>query len=883
MKRLLPLTSALILPLLPSPSVQAEVVLADSQKALPIVIHPESEKTVRFAAEDLARILETMTGSRPEIRESTEPSGIVIGTVAQFNEFADDPGLAIKDVFDGREAYIIRPEEKANRVWFLGNREDGASHGVYSLLRDLGYRALLPGKNWEVIPRRDRVAVESASSGRPKVLTRLIWAGFGTFDKEQGEDVERWRQRNRLGASISGAIGHSWESMIRHRADAFEANPKLFAEKADGSVNKLSLRHGTQEAVDFTVDWFRSRLDTPKCPDVLSLAPTDGDNYSRDKETLARGDVSSSFYWYVNEVAKQMQKIAPDKLVGTTAYYQHAKPPPFDMEPNVLVLGATMFGSGGMTLEDFFTAWSQRCQILGIRDYIFSGYQFHADHPNGGYTKRTLERQAAWLRNFPIKYYSAEGLWEWGLRGMGYYALAQILWDPEQDVSALLKDFQTAAFGSGAEDMARYYETMEPTGTGVRKFQMARGIEALQAAAAQAKSDPAASARLRDMKIFLIHAALLDKARALKNDDPERWKLTAEDLAWNYRNRRNYMLNYNCNRRLWMVNQTFLQNYFTRNRNVFGLPDEPKPTTPEEQDAVIARVLGDQWRMEGGYIVPRDGAFSQDPVSPREIDEKFEALVVPEYPAIEVEETTFSTDYVPVDTGLALEDPQPQALWFGASAKFAAWRPQSDTLAWNVTPNVRYQDRIGPHDLEITLESPDGEASDMIRLKQDSKPKEVTIPLTGPGISRIQVNTKRMGMLLKSSDWEYLALPTDDRAVIFIGNLPRDSTDTPKALYFYVPKGVREIQAFANSPEGVIRYARLGPVDGTETFPQADGELIRIAVPDGQDGKVWSLSGGGTGPRFYFLNLPNIFSLHPGKLLLPRELVEKDGLKQSSL
>lgn len=857
-----------------------ETILADRSQALSITIHPEAGERVRFAAEDLARILGEMTGNKPEITESTDPRGIILGTTEQFGAFKDDPGLEIRHTFDGREAYIIRPDPEHGRVWILGNREDGASHGVYSLLQKHGYRALFPGANWEVIPKQEKVAVSSPSAGRPQVLTRQIWAGFGTFDKEQNQDVENWRQRNRLGASIRGQIGHSWESMIRHEKEAFEANPQLYGEKADGTLNKLSLRHGTQPVVDFTVEWFKRRLQDPRQGDILALAPTDGDNYSRDKETAARGEINESFYWYVNEVAKQMKVIAPDKLVGTTAYYLHAKPPPFDLESNVIVLGATMFGSGGLSLEDFFTAWSKKTQYLGIRDYIFSGYQFHGDHPNGGYTKKALERQAEWLRNFKVSYYSAEGLWEWGLRGIGYYALAQLLWDPKQGVDAIYEDFQKSAYGAGADAMRGYYEALEPAGKSVRQFQIARAVVALQEAAKATQSDPAASARIDDMMAFLVHSALMDKMRALKKDDPERLALAAQDLEWNYRTRRNYILNYNCNRRMWMVNKQLLGNFFARDRSNFSLPGGEKPTTPEEQDAVIATALGDKWRMDGGFIVPTaEAAATLEAPDSKEIREKFEQIVVPQYPLIDVAETVYSTDYVPVDLGLQPAANADAALWFGASPRLLIWRPEAGRIQWTITPNVRYRNRIGTRPMEIFVESPEGEMAEPLSFVQDSKPKEATVEIVQPGVSELFFNTKRMGMLMEGKQWEYVALPTNEDTILFLNAPPRDSEKTFHPIYFYVPKGVTEIQAYCDLPLRIIRNASFSPFDGEAILPEIDGEIVKIQVPSGNDGKMWKITDGGVGVRFYFLNLPNIFSFHPGKILISREVAEKDGLK----
>jgi len=871
------LLAAIILPLFPH-TLDAQVALAGEGKALHITVHPSAGEDLRFSASDLARILESMTGVRPEVRASETPEGIVIGTTAQFGVHQNDPALLIKNEYDGREAYIIRPDAKKSLVWILGNREDGASHGVYSLLREHGYRALFPGENWEVIPKVSKVVVTTPSEGRPKILTRSIWAGWGSFDKKQGLDVEIWRRRNRLGASISGQIGHSWESMIRRSPEAFTANPDLYGKKQDGSLNKASLRHGTKAVVDFTVGFLSKQSAAPNSADILSLAPTDGDNYTYDSETSSRGDVSDSFYWYVNEVARSLAKTSPGKLVGTTAYFKHAKPPAFDLEPNVIVLGATQFGSAGLTLEDFFATWSKKTKNLGIRDYIFSGYQFVGDHPDGGYRVDSLERQRQWLLNYPVVYYSAEGLWEWGVRGIGYYTLAQLLWDPTQNVDAVLKDFRESAYGAGAESMHDYYTAIEPRGKSVRNHQMAKGIASIQKAAKDAAADPEATARINDMKMYLVHVALLDEMHSLKKDDPNRWALAAADLEWNYRNRYTYILNYNCNRRMWMVNGKLLGNFFTRDRNTYTIPGDQKPANPAEQNAAVAKIFGPTWSMDKGFIIPHtEVAVKLTPPTSDEVREKFDKIVIPRYPAIEVNEVTYSTNYVPVDTGLKMDESEDAALVFGESSRWISWNAQPTSLRWNVTPNVRYRDRVGTKPLKITLER-DGKSTLVQELVQNSQPQEATLALGNQGLNTMRFNTAGMGMMISGGPWEYVAMPTSPDTVVFLGTLPRDSVKPSKSVYFYVPKGVGEIEAFCELPFRVIKQATFTPFNGEAVKPVADGELIKITVPPGQDGKIWRVSGGGLGTRFYFMNLPNVLCFHPGKILVPRELAEKDGL-----
>jgi hypothetical protein len=89
--------------------------------------------------------------------------------------------------------------------------------------------------------------------------------------------------------------------------------------------------------------------------------------------------------------------------------------------------------------------------------------------------------------------------------------------------------------------------------------------------------------------------------------------------------------------------------------------------------------------------------------------------------------------------------------------------------------------------------------------------------------------------------------------------------------YFYVPKGSQTI-GFFGGEHGEIR--------GAEDRPQfwlngKQPNFYSVAVPAGQDGKVWKV-------RFVrgslrLLTVPPYFARTPQELLLPKEVVEKDA------
>jgi hypothetical protein len=58
---------------------------------------------------------------------------------------------------------------------------------------------------------------------------------------------------------------------------------------------------------------------------------------------------------------------------------------------------------------------------------------------------------------------------------------------------------------------------------------------------------------------------------------------------------------------------------------------------------------------------------------------------------------------------------------------------------------------------------------------------------------------------------------------------------------------------------------------------KASDEVVKVPVPAGADGRCWSLSPHGHG-WLWFFNAPNGLAASPEALLLPRELIRRDGL-----
>ena len=103
---------------------------------------------------------------------------------------------------------------------------------------------------------------------------------------------------------------------------------------------------------------------------------------------------------------------------------------------------------------------------------------------------------------------------------------------------------------------------------------------------------------------------------------------------------------------------------------------------------------------------------------------------------------------------------------------------------------------------------------------------------------------------------------------------PRFSVIQDWRLCFYVPKGTTLIGGYTDDLRGVMRDS-----SGKSVFAFSDLKRpgnFSVPVPAGEDGKVWWLEQ--CRGRRILMTVPPYLAPSPAELLLPSEVVERDGL-----
>lgn len=809
--------------------------LASGGRALqPVVISPRASPELRRVAAELAEFLGKIGGASFEVVEGDGSQGIVLGTLKQFPSPALAGSLALRGSFDGREAYALRTEP--GRLLLLGATDLGASHAAFRFLEILGCRWFFPAPEWTVLPSRPDLRASISESGRPALLARRIWYGWGFFDRQAAEEYRAWARRNRMASSVRLQAGHSWEALIARHRKVFEEHPEYLAlvkNEKDGTERrqgeKLCLSNPAVRRL--VVEDALARLEKDPAADTVSVEPSDGGGHCQCGPCTAMGGVSDRVFGMANEVARAVAAKHPGKGVGLLAYHLHTEPPSFGLEPNVYVQLTTAFTTGRYTFDELAEMWPRKCWNIGYYDY-FSVYAWDRDtFPGGG--AADLDALRGKIRRFAALgavSFDAESGNNWGLHGRSYYTANRLLWDPGADVEAILEDFYRNAFGPAAAPMRRYYDRFDRGRKPLlSEHLLALGFRDVEEASRLAAGRPDVLARLGHLKVFLRSVHLRWKYDRTR-DREERKRLALELLTHLYRSRRSYMNHWEAARQDW---------------------------TPK-----LAREFGEpSWdaHAKGGPPWAVDRPYAAEEVE-RVFREGLEA-----FRPDPVEEKGFSEDLVPVEFPGGLSGP-PSRQTYQGGVRYWLYSLRGEPLDARVVPGTIawYRNRA---DARWTFRDPGGKVLSEGRLPLDGNPHDLRIEVLAPGLYTLEVQDNGAGWSLTLEAGRPAAIPLRrDKGYSHLGHMP--------PMFFYVPRGTREIQYFWSGGPHRVHGPDGAPVRRVET----SGVFVKVPVPEGADGKVWKFTELALG-HLWFFNTPNFLSPSPGTLLIPREVAVRDGLK----
>ena len=357
------------------------------------------------------------------------------------------------------------------------------------LERFCGVRWYAPTDLGLVHPTRATLQVEGADVRRAPAFefrhhapSGIAHAYVGLAPAPSDEELRLFVCRRRLGGrnfmtnhSFYDYYDRFWERNPA-RPDLFEGRwTEFFARGYEGRPPQLCYTDRSLAAQ--VVADARARLD--QGAEYVQLVPMDNDQHCRceacralfDEENRSRhfssGKASALFWTFANRVARELRASHPEGRVGALAYFDYAFPPPFELEPNILVgpcLHTRNWWCPAMERNDlaFYKGWCAKAPGRLHCLWLYQCFPYERGDVYGfrafpGFHAHTLGRQ--------FRMFAADGVRGIFLCGVadyidGYLTLRS-LDDPFFDIDAALEEFFTGYYGPAGPAMRRLYLEIE--------------------------------------------------------------------------------------------------------------------------------------------------------------------------------------------------------------------------------------------------------------------------------------------------------------------------------------------------------------------------------------------------------------------------------------
>jgi hypothetical protein len=331
------------------------------------------------------------------------------------------------------------------------------------------------------------------------------------FAKRQGNAVYaarrrfngQWRKLPLYGGTampfVKGlGICHTYEKLVPAK-EYFPKHPEWFSEIDGRRIGERSqLCWSNRELIAFVAEEIKKRLRAEPQAKMVGLSQNDWRNYCKCAQcaasTKAEGSPAGPNLKFVNAVAEMVEKEFPGVMIETLAYMFTRKPPK-TVRPrhNVAVClcsfecsFAVPFTESGHTHTAAFCrdlrGWGKICRNLFIYNYATNFRNYLFPFPNiytmSGNYRLFRECGARWLYDQSDSYGHHGEFAE-----LKCYLQSKLMWNPDQDIEALIDRFMEGFYGQAAPFVRRYFNELyasfgiknehnpdpdaEPTSTGI--------------------------------------------------------------------------------------------------------------------------------------------------------------------------------------------------------------------------------------------------------------------------------------------------------------------------------------------------------------------------------------------------------------------------------
>jgi hypothetical protein len=550
---------ALLLPAISLRAANLDLVGPDGQAAYVIVVADDAIPAEKTAANELKKFLDQITGASFPLQSPANTPAAARQIVVGPNERAK----ALLSGFDWQQIGTdgITLQTGPNWLVLAGDRPRGTLYAVYEFLETIGCVRFWYS-DATTVPSRPKLSVPDLNVVYTPVFSyrehfnSITCGGRGGGGKVDEAYTARLRENGHFNHQKDEWGGHytilGWCHTLPSLIPVgkyFKDHPEWFPDPKNGMLpctEQSEMPKGVQPvltAPGVAEETAKNALELiRKDPSAgyISISQDDGgDPFAKDPAAMAivkkEGSQSAVMVGFVNKVADLIHQEYPDYMVETLAYTASEQPPktvaPGD---NVIIRLAVIAADFGHPLDSgernkdvarHLQDWSAIAPRLFVWSYFVNFTHALAPHPNWAGI-------ASDLRLFAVHH--VKGVFEQGNNytdGAGDFVelrswlVGKLLWNPDQDQSALTDEFMNGYYGPVAGPLMRQYldlyenaflaekgrklDTYNEVFTFLDIDKMNQATKLFDQAAAAVKDDPVLSARLARVRISLDYTWLL--------------------------------------------------------------------------------------------------------------------------------------------------------------------------------------------------------------------------------------------------------------------------------------------------------------------------------------------------------------------------------------
>jgi len=455
------------------------LLVSDKQPHFDIVIAPDADAAVKYAAEELQRYVDRISLSHAPIRTDALEQGkaaVLVGDNPLRRKMF--PSTARTKL--AGEQYVLKT--RRGNLLAMGGTGRGTLYAVYDLLERLGVRWWTPED--ESVPSRNVLELPDLNVRTdPPLIYRAIW-----YRHAMNGD---WQARMRLNAGTmtpvhlqerhggmerfaADATSHTYQGLVPTE-EYFGQHPEYFS-----MVDGERLRHKNQlcpthpDVARIAAESARRWLDeTPGCR-LVSVTQNDWGNWCTCptcSELIEReGAPSGPMLHLANEVARHLEKTHPNALVDTFAYaWSEAAPKHLKAHPNVLVRFAPIGNCFGHPIRSCpandrcriaLERWSKIARRLFVWHYVTDFFHYLTPFPN----LPPLAEDLQFYIDHGVKgiFLQGDGTSLGGdMAELKTYVMAKLLWEPSLGAASVHREFLEGYYRAAAPAVEEYVSLFE--------------------------------------------------------------------------------------------------------------------------------------------------------------------------------------------------------------------------------------------------------------------------------------------------------------------------------------------------------------------------------------------------------------------------------------